>query len=210
MHPSGDQKPRPLDPDLQPGPNFIMMSTIHSVLVLAFLGVTALLLVITVMQRLRIRGVRMEWRGHLPLGFPLWPTVFMGFVALFMVFANNAYPEIGFSVYLGYLTGGLLWFSAMVMARGVVVTEYGIVPGTGRPGDAVAWSQINDWFEVRDARRTTFVFIYNRYDNERRRLDLAVPRMHEDRFRHILAQKIGDCATLPLPTPAERKAMEGH
>ncbi len=187
-----------------------MMSTIHSVLVFAFLGVTALLLAITVMQRLRIRGVRMEWRGHMPFGLPLWPTVFMGFVALFMVFAHNAYPEIGFSVYLGYLAGGLLWFAAMVMASGVVVTDYGIVPGTGRPGDAVAWSQINDWFEVRDARRTTFVFIYNQYDDRRRRLDLVVPRLHESRFRHVLAQKLGDETTPPLRTPAERKAMEGH
>lgn len=187
-----------------------MMLTIHTVLVLAFLGVTGLLLAITVMQRLRIRGVRMEWRGHMPLGFPLWPTVFVGFVALFMVFANNAYPEIGFSVYLGYLLGGFLWFGARVMASSVVVTDYGIVPGTGRPGGALAWSQINDWFEVHDGRRLTFVFIYSRYDEQRRRLDLVVPRMHEDRFRHLLARKIGDETTLPLRTPAERKAMEGH
>lgn len=185
-----------------------MITTIHSVLVLAFVLVTSVLLAMTVARRLRIRGVRLVWRAGRFRVFPIWPTLFMGFVIVFLVYAHNAYPVIDAQVYLGYLLGGALWFTAVTLASCTIITEYGIILETGRTGDAVGWGQITDWFEVDEGRRIQFVFIYQDFTGERRRLQVPVPHLHVDRFRSLIRTKLEASINTPTPHFAGRKAME--
>jgi len=167
-----------------------VLGTLHLVLVIAFVAVTALLLSLTVLQRIRVRRVRMAWRSGKVNRIPIWPILFIGVVAVFLVYAQIIVPPIHISIYVGYLFGGVFWFLAMMMSSTSIITDYGIIPEIGRSGEAIAWGQIADYFEVEDGRRTFFVFIYEDFVGVRRRLELAVPDIEVDRFLRIVQTKL--------------------
>lgn len=185
-----------------------MINTLHTVLVFAFVLVTAMLLTMTVARRLRIRGVRLVWRAGGWQIFPIWPTLFMGLVTVFLVYAHNAHPVINLPIYLGYLLGGALWFTAVALATSTIITEYGIISEAGRTGDSVGWGQITDWFEVDEGRRSQFVFFYQDFSGERRRLQVPVPLLYADRFRGLVRTKLEASLDIPAPHMASRKALE--
>lgn len=186
------------------------MTTVHTVLVLAFVGVTTLLLAMTVAHRLRIRGVRMVWRAGKLGGLPVWPTVFMGIVTVFLVFAQNTAPVLGPSLFLGYILGGALWFMSVVLSSSVIITEYGIIPEAGRSGEATGWGQVSDWFEVDEGRRIHFVFMYDDFLGDRCRLQVPVPLLYADRFRRIVRSKLEARTEAPAPLPVGHRAMENR
>jgi len=168
----------------------MVLSTLHLILVVSFVGVTALLLSLTVLERIRIRRIRMTWRSSRVSRVPIWPILFVGTVTVFLVYAQNIFPAIHVSLYLGYLLGGIFWFLAVIIASTSVITDYGIIPEIGRSGDAVAWGQISDYFEVKDERRVFFVFIYQDFIGVHQRLELAVPSIEVDRFLSIVRSKL--------------------
>jgi hypothetical protein len=184
------------------------LSTLHTVLVLAFVGVTALLLGVTVVHRMRIRNVRMTWRSGRIGSLPIWPVVFIGIVAVFLVYAGNTFPVISLDVFSGYLLGGILWFCAVLISSTVVVTEYGVIPEVGRTGEAVGWGQIKDYFEVPVEKQTHFVFIYADFLGDRNRIEITVPASHEERFRRILRDKLDSRIESPVTREASRKAAQ--
>ena len=185
-----------------------MVNTLHIVLVLAFLGVTGLLFGLTVLHRLRIRGVRMAWYSPTLKAIPVWPTLFMGLVLVFLVYVQNTVPQLNSWIFVGYFTGGILWFVSAALSSTVVITEYGVIPEAGRTAEAVGWGQISDYFEVAENKRTHFTFLYQDFVGQRRRLDLYVPLQNADRFRSVIRRKLD----VPLDHPAERitsrKALE--
>lgn len=185
------------------------MSTLHTVLVLAFVGVTALLLGVTLVHRMRVRDVRMSWCSARGGSLPIWPIVFIGIVAVFLVYAGNTVPVISFEIFSGYLLGGLLWFSAVLLSSSVVVTEYGVIPELGRTGEAVGWGQVRDYFEVSAGKQIHFVFIYSDFLGEKNRMEITVPSTRERRFRRILREKLDT----RIESPATRKVSRqtaGH
>jgi len=185
-----------------------VLGTLHTILVIAFVGVTALLLSLTVMQRIRIRRVRMTWRSGRVTRLPIWPIIFIGAVAVFLVYAQNTFPVVRISIFAGYLFGGMLWFIAVMLSSTSVITDYGIVPEIGRSGKAIAWGQVSDYFEVPEGRRTYFVFIYEDLLGARRRLELAVPAIEVDRFRSIVRSKLDVRIEYPSEQLEGSKALE--
>lgn len=167
-----------------------MINTLHIALVASFVAVTGVLLGMTIVQRIRIRGVRMTWISTRLGGLPVWPTAFMGLVLVFMLYSSNTLASVDASVFLGYFLGGLLWFVAVYLSGSIVVTEYGIIPESGRSGDAVGWGQIFDWFEQEDEKRFRFSFLYQDFVGERKRLDLTVPGPQADAFRLMVRTKL--------------------
>ena len=144
----------------------------------------------TLMQRLRVRGIRMTWLSASRTSLPVWPTVFMGVVLVFLLYSRNTVSPVSPLVFLGYFTGGMLWFVSVVLSAAVVVTEYGILPEAGRSDEAVGWGQIFDYFEVEDHKRVHFAFMYQDFLGERKRLDLNVPLQHAERFRRMVRAKL--------------------
>lgn len=171
-----------------------MINTLHIALVASFVAVTGVLLGMTIIQRIRIRGVRMTWISTRMGSLPVWPTAFMGLVLVFMLYSSNTVATVDSSVFLGYFLGGLLWFVAVYMSGSVVVTEYGVIPEAGRSGDAVGWGQIFDWFEQEDDKRIRFTFLYQDLVGERKRLDLIVPTPQADAFRRLVRTKLESSA----------------
>lgn len=185
-----------------------MINTLHTILVISFVAVTAVLLSMTLMQRLRIRGVCMTWRSGKIGSLPIWPTLFMGIVAVFLVYAQNTIESVSLTVFIGYFAGGMLWFFAVALSSTVVVTDYGMIPEAGRSGEAVGWRQISDYFEVQEEKRVHFTFLYQDYFGERKRLDLVVPFQEVDRFRSILRAKLDSQFEETVERVMARRALE--
>lgn len=185
-----------------------MVEVLHTVLVLAFVGVTVLLFAMTVLHRVRIRGVRMSWQVGSWRNIPVWPTVFMGLIIVFLVYAQNTIPPAKMTIFAGYFVGGMAWFIAVAMSSSVVITEYGMIPEAGRSSDAVGWSQVSDYFEVPDGKRVHFTFLYQDIMGERRRLDLFVPIQYVDRFRSLVRTKLDVQLDHPVQRVTSRKALE--
>lgn len=186
-----------------------MLDTVHTVLVVGFVAVTGALLALTLMHRLRVRSVVLTWRSPRTGARPVWSILFIGLVLILYVFATNAVPDVPDAVFGGYVFGGALWLVSSLLSGSVVVTDFGMVREFGKPGDAVAWMQVEDYFEVADRSGTHFVFIYEAEDGLHRRLELMVPARHVDRFRRIVRSHVDDRIETPVTHTVGRKALEG-
>lgn len=182
-----------------------LINTLHIALVSSFVAVTGVLLGMTIVQRLRVRGVKMTWVSSRLGSLPVWPTVFMGLVLVFMLYSSNTVASVDPSIFLGYFLGGMLWFVAVFLSSSVIVTEYGIIPEAGRSGEAIGWGQVFDWFEQDEDKRVHFTFLYQDIVGERRRLDLVVPDPQVDRFRRLVRSKLDSSTDI-----AEQRIRRGQ
>ncbi len=184
-----------------------MINTLHIILVFSFVGVTGVLLGMTVLQRVRIRGVRMTWFSARLGSLPVWPSLFMGLVVVFMLYSSNTVAPVAGEVFAGYFLGGLLWFAAVALSGSVIVTEYGIIPEAGRSSEAVGWGQVFDWFEQEEEKRTQVSFLYQDLIGERKRLDIIVPRPHMEQFRCIARAKLDGASQTPSSPVRQGQAL---
>ena len=162
----------------------------------------------TLLHRFRIRGVKLSWQTGSWRTIPIWPTVFMGLIIVFLVYAQNTVPPVSMIVFVGYFVGGVAWFIALAMSSSIVITEYGIIPEAGRSSDAVGWGQVSDYFEVADGKRFHFAFMYQDFLGERKRLDLYVPAEEVERFRSLVRSKLDAPLDHPAQRVTSRKALE--
>ena len=187
-----------------------VLATLHLIVQVGFISVMLLVLIVTVMNRMRVRHVRMQWRTGRLLGLPLWPTVFLSAVVLFYAVATMLGPAAPLKMIAGYFVGGLFWFVAGLLSRTVLVTEYGLIYHPSRAGHAVAWEQVVDYFETTGAsRKPCYVFFYLDTSDTRRRLELMVPRSGRAAFGQIIAEKLDARFTLSAEQVYGKKTLEG-
>lgn len=173
-----------------------MITTLHIVLVASFIAVTSVLLGMTIIQRCRIRRVKMTWVSRRTGSFLIWPSVFMGLVLVFTLYSRNTLSAVDDSVFAGYILGGMLWFVATFLSGSVVVTDYGIIPETGRRAEAVGWGQISDWFEQNNASHARFTFLYQDLAGAHQRFDVLVPSTRVEAFRCLVRMKLDQSAVV--------------
>ena len=123
-----------------------MLLTIHIVLLSVFVSVTSMLMVTAIINRMRIRPVRMMWHNS-----NLYQGVGRSFLLLLMMVAVVVYAGItNNSVYLylgiGYVTGGLCWLIASRISAATLVTDFAIIRNTSKKGNVLGWSQVTDFF----------------------------------------------------------------
>ena len=187
-----------------------LLATLHLIVQVGFVSVTMLLLIVTIVNRMRVRDVRLRWRTGKLLGLPGWPTVFLGAVVLFYVGALVLGQAIPLKMIAGYFVGGLFWFVAGLFSGSVLVTEYGVIYHPSRAGHAVAWEQVVDYFETTTAsRRPCYVLFYLDTSDARRRLELMVPRSQRGAFSQIIAEKLDARFAFSAQQVYGKKALEG-
>jgi hypothetical protein len=186
-----------------------LIELLHTVLVISFVSVTGLLFAVTLVHRLRVRHVIMTWRASRPGAMPAWPIMFIGVVGLLYLYAINTGSGVPDLIFAAYLLGGVFWFAASLIAGTVIVTRHGVVHGIGRPGSALPWVQISDWFEVPTGRRTHFVFLFNAAGGGRQRIELPVPVPQVERFRFLVRDHLDDRIAAPIHHPAGRTEQHG-
>ena len=190
-------------------PAAAVLTTLHLILQVGFISVTLLFLIVTVMNRMRVRHVRLTWRTGKLLGLPAIPTVFLGVVLLVVIGALALGQTFPLQLMAGYFIGGLFWFVASLLSTSVLVTEHGLIYHMNRSGRAVTWEQVIDYFETASARKQCYVFFYLDPSDTRRRLELKVPRSHRAAFRRLVAEKLDARFDLSAQQVYGRKALEG-
>ncbi|MDX1548549.1 MAG: hypothetical protein R3247_16250 [Rhodothermales bacterium] len=182
-----------------------VIATLHLILQVGFLGVTFLLLVVMVANRLRVRRVRMAWRRGPLFGLPAWPSAFLAAVLVFAAGVFLAGHPVPMTLLAGYLIGGAFWFGAGWLAASVLVTEYGLVLQARCDDRAVAWEQIVDYFEA----GPHVVFFYRDAAGRRRRIELPVPKRCRTAFRRLVREKLDARFERTAQQVYGKKTLEG-
>jgi len=186
-----------------------LLTSLHLIFQAGFLGVTSLLLLVTVMNRMRVRHVLLSWRTGKLLGLPLWPTLFLGAVLLFFIgtlVIGQAFPV---KFVTGYFVGGVFWFVASLLSTSVLITMHGVISHPSRAGYAVAWGQVVDYFETHDTQKHRYVFFYLDPTETRCRLELEIPHLQQAAFSEIVAEKLDARFELAAQQVYGKKALEG-
>lgn len=186
-----------------------VLVTLHHILQVGFVGVTFLLMLVALVNRVRVQDVLLAWRPGRWGGLPLWPTMFIGAVLAFFALAAATQSQLPLTIFAGYLVGGLFWFVAAWNAAAVLITEQGIIRDAQQPEEcAIAWAQIADYFEA-PGDQPQYVFFYLDEHDMRRRLELSVPAAQEDLFREVLEAKVDARFDLFLQRAYGKQALEG-
>lgn len=163
---------------------------VHLLLLVLFCIATTLLLVVTVVNRMRVRRVLQTWRNAPLRGLPLWPTLFMVIAGLLFVYAAVTNHAVHSLIVGSYLTGGLAWWLASYLASAVIVTEFGLVQHVNCQGQAIAWGQVVDYFAQTERNGERYVFFYLDAWGNRQRLEVEVPRQAHFEFAHTVTTKL--------------------
>lgn len=164
------------------------MPAFHTILVIAFLLVTGALLGLTFHQRRSVRDAIFSWQA--PDVSIAWPITFVGVIALLAMYAFNTQSIVSSWVFVGYVAGGLMWFSSTVLSSSVIVSSHGLVAGLGRRDTTLPWCQITDHFELDRDKKTLFVFLYRTQEKGTQRLEVSVPSAHVPRFRLVVSERL--------------------
>lgn len=181
-----------------------LLSITHLTLLAAFIGVASLSMLLTLISHLRVRRVVLAWRRGRFGGVPLGPTCFLVVALAGLGYALWQGHAVRPSVLVGYPAGGAFWFVAAYLARTVMVTEYGLIHDVNRISQAVAWSQVSDYFTVDADRGVRYVFFYTEHGGSaRHRLAVTVPAAQVEAFQQIVHAKLEArfAPTIALPTP---------
>lgn len=156
----------------------------------------AVLATTALMNVIRLRNVRLTWKGGKMWGYPLFSTLFMfsallvGGIALYRgsieeIVASGLYTWLGFC-----------WFTTSFLATKRFITDHGIVKNVNEPSQTVAWHQIRDFVEKEDDNYSSYIFIYaiDNTDTPQNlvRLDLDVPESRKEAFKKLISHKLGN------------------
>ena len=168
-----------------------LLSFTHLALLAAFIGVASLSMLLTLISHLRVRRAVLSWQQGRWGGIPLGPTCFLVAAIAGLTYALAQGHPVRPSVLIGYPAGGAFWFVAAYLARSVLVTEYGIIHDVNRISQAVAWSQVVDYFVVDAEGEVRYVFFYCEDGRQQwHRLELTVPSRRAEAFQHIVDGKL--------------------
>lgn len=187
-----------------------MWDMLHGVVVLLFVAVTMLLVLVTAANRLRFRDVYLLWGTGRLAGIPVLPALFLCIVVPLLVFevlSGTSGRFVQPVLLVGYALGGALWYVAAMISQTLMVTPAGIVRNLNRRGEAIVWSQVDDYFV--DKSESRYVFIYQDAGGERRRLEFTVPRPLRGRFRQIIAEKVDARFAVVLRRSYGKRALNG-
>lgn len=173
-----------------------MLLTVHIVLLSVFVLVTSLLMVTAIVNRVRIRPVRMIWYKN-----TIYRGIGRSFVLLVLMIAIVVYAgvtENSLYLYLGigYLTGGLCWLMASRISAATIVTDFAIIRNTNKKGNALGWSQVTDFFTHDTGSAVCYVFLYRENDGQQGRFEVTVPRAYQVLFRKMVYRCV-EKRTLP-------------
>ncbi|MCS7082410.1 MAG: hypothetical protein RML47_06145 [Bacteroidota bacterium] len=195
--------------------------TVHTVIAFAqsfslwiLVGLSALLAVLTLWNRLRIRRVLLYWSEGRLMGYPLAPTVYLGSVLAWGVWTLWE----GRWDYLGELIPALLlggfWFVSAYLLCQRLVTDHGLVPHVNAPHRAIPWEAIVDYFTTETPRYVCYTFLYSQTGwsscSYRQRIRLRVPRTLLPAFRRIVQLKVDRRFQYPLERVYGREALNNE
>ncbi len=186
-----------------------IVSVLHGIVLLAFVGVTASSMFAAVRDRLRLRSPLFTWRRpgmlrHMLVG----PGLFLLLVTAGFGHAWWTGRSVPAGMLVGYPIGGLCWAAATWARHTVAVTEYGIARGLGPHHPTVVWSRVVDYAPTTRGERPHMVVLYQGMDDERRRLDLSVPPARASAVEQVIERKLAPRLSMPDAAASDREALD--
>lgn len=148
----------------------------------------------SVLNKYRLRNVRLKWRAGKFRGYPLFATVFMVLMTILGVTGFLAGDVSRFPVFAGYLWISCMWFIASYLASKHYITDYGIVKNINEPAQTIPWYQILDYLERQQKGGSEFTFKYTSDDKRVPRrygqIRLFVPQQKLSEFKRVVQLKL--------------------
>lgn len=182
---------------------------LHIVLLVGFVSVTALLLSLTIVNRIRVKHVLLSWYDRPSLYALVWPAAFLLLVISFFCYSYIAGKDIHPLIFTGYFTGSVFWIVSVRLSSAIFVTTCGLICNLNRMNRGIAWGQVVDYFESKQNGLLKYVFFYLDEKNNRCRCELGVPASLQDHFRQVMDDKLDVRFECTLHQALGKKAMEG-
>lgn len=174
--------------------NLEVIPTTIWILLGTFTLVSCLLAISTLANAIRLRNKRMSWRAGSLKGYPLFATLFLACMVLFLLAGLYRQSMVGVAMASGYLLLAFGWFTTSYFASKRYLTDHGIVKNVNDPSQTIAWHQIRDFVEQKGPEGNLFVFIYSQsplHTEKMIRLELLVPEKKLRAFKKIISHKLG-------------------
>lgn len=193
-----------------------LSADIHSLFVLTLalftLGAT-FLAVYSITNAVRLRNIRTSWRSGKLKGYPLFSTLFLGFLTIVGTVVISMEVSQFYTILGCYAWMGCCWYMSSYFMSKSYITDHGIVKNINDPSQTIAWYQINDYVEKPASKGSEYVFIYQdspKSHNDKRliRLELFVPDRKIEKFNKIVNLKIGKTMTPVVDSSFDFKAFE--
>lgn len=172
---------------------FSITNFFHAALVVSFVGVTGLLMTVSVARRARLRTVELSWNAGRLFGLPLIPTAFVSIVLGVMV-VELAQPRPLLSVHwllqTGYLVGGLFWYIGAMLASSVVVSDWGVTWRSGGETKRLPWHEVIDYVVTDSGRHAVYVFFRVDGQGRKQRTEIKVPVGRQVQFKRTVEAKL--------------------
>jgi len=148
----------------------------------------------SLINKLRLRNVRMSWRGGKMGGYPLFATIFLGLIAVLGTTAFILNDVTNYAIFACYVWIGCMWFIASYLASTHYMTDYGIVKNINEPSQTIPWFQILDQVEKEESGGIEYSFSYSELDKNLtdgfKQLKIYVPDSKRKRFEKIVSLKL--------------------
>ncbi|MDR8393102.1 hypothetical protein NC796_18240 [Aliifodinibius sp. S!AR15-10] len=171
-------------------PGFVVI-----LLVAIFAFSATILAAATLLNKIRLRNVRLSWKAGKLNGYPLFATLFLLFsIGLFGLafYKGSTAHWITFMLY-SWMSGG--WFVNSYLASKRYITDNAIIKNINDPSQSIQWYQIRDYLEQDEGSYQKYIFLYREDETPTKtqfvRLELDVPKKYLENFRKLLAHKLG-------------------
>jgi len=173
-------------------------STFYWVLLCFFTMASTATLLVTLLNVIRLKNIRLQWNGGKLGGYPLFSTLFILFISCVAAIAYYKTDTSNLDVLIVYGIFSLTWFYTSYYMSTYYLTDHGIVKNVNDPSQTLAWHQVRDFVENEKDGKSKFVFFYlvnkKSYQPGKQeiiRLDIEVPYKYLRSFRRIVSYKLG-------------------
>ena len=183
----------------------------HSALVLLFVAVTGLLMVVSALRRSRLRKIRLSWGNGRLYGLPLIPTIFLAVVVGLIgyeLFGGGQSILPGWTILIGYLTGGVFWYIGALLSTSVVVTDWGLNRRRRGRSEALPWHEVTDYLVRDQGKSHAYVFFRIDERGKKQRFELDVPKVQLPSFRETVEAKLDARFNYHVRRPSGRRALK--
>ena len=149
-----------------------------------------LLALATLVDRVRIRPVRLMWYAGIFRHGYVWSIGFLMLVIGGIFYAGFVKDGIYLYLGLGYLVGAVFWCVAMRLSSATIVTDFALIRQNGKAGRILSWSQVSDFFVRREGKRWLYVFFYLDENGLRSRFEVRVPEAYRHVFQRMVHQHV--------------------
>lgn len=148
----------------------------------------------SLMNKLRLRNVRLNWRAGKMKGYPLFATVFLGLISVLGFFVFVIEDSKNYQLFAAYVWIGCMWFISSYLASKHYITDHGIVKNLNEPSQTIPWFQIMDFVEKESLQSSEFIFTYSEINKSLtkgyKQLKLIVPVNRRKTFKKIVSLKL--------------------